>query len=164
MRFMRFILLFALAGCLASLGSARQTDPVADFFKAYVEAFNSGNHDKMAAFINTHFAPGQDVEARVARMKNFADQAAPITLKKTRDAGQGFWKALGQDSHGMTLTMQAHVVANNRVDRLLFAPGDSFDDDPPRDYSGWKDLASLTSDVCKDTKCPGMAVAMIYDG
>jgi CubicO group peptidase (beta-lactamase class C family) len=162
MRFLRFALFtISLLSCFAWAG---QSDPSSDFFKAYVEAMNSGSHDKMASFISSHFSTGQDLESRVARMQGFAKQAAPLTLQKTRVAGIGFWKALAQDSHGMTLTMQAHVVDGNKVDRLMLAPGDSFEEDPPKDYSGWKDLNSLTRDICNSTKSPGMVVAVIRDG
>jgi len=149
----------ALACTQASQGTAAD-----DFFNGFIAVLNKGDHDGIAAFVTAHFASGPNPETRVARTEQLAKQGAPFQLRKTKVISPTMLSALVDDAHGMSLTMRAHLNDAQKVDRLMVAPGEAFDEAPPKDYSGWKDLATLVSDVRSDTGCPAMVVATIHDG
>jgi CubicO group peptidase (beta-lactamase class C family) len=131
-----------------------------------IAALNTKDATKLKAFIEANFDKGMPAEDRAKRLMPIVDQGAPFKLVKIVNSTPTLERVLIEDREGQKLGLSIELDLGHppKITHLRLGDPESLDAPPPKDYSGWKDLASLTSAIRKDTDCPALGVAVWQDG
>lgn len=140
-----------------------QTPQSEDLFRGFVDMLNSKDKEKARAFFTANFDPAVPVENRVSRSGMLFDHA-PFKLLKIGTTTPQESRALIEDKDGQKQTFIMQFTADGKVKGIMIGPPEEVDGKPPKNYTGWKSLASLAADVAADSESPGMEIAVIRDG
>lgn len=125
----------------------------------FVEALNAKQRDKLTVFAVEHFHDQATVPERVGRLMGISEQGAPFKVIRLVDDLPALKRAEIEDRDGTRLALLLQLRAG-KIQGIQFTDPDSLSEPVPKDYSGWKTLLGLVSDVRRDTNSPAMGAAV----
>lgn len=127
--------------------------------RGLLDALNTKDESKIKSFAAASMGRQLKPSGWVSLLRPLVKNGAPFKLIKIADSSEALTRALVEDRNGERFAFSFRF-AEGKIVGLLLGDPESLDEPPPKDYTGWKDLSSLVAAICKDTACPGMAVAI----
>ena len=166
---------FVLSACLVLIAAGsgiriipgQQAPITAEYlWKVFFDALNSKDEAKLRDFLVRHSVGTRPLEQRLAMLKDLADAFAPLEVARpstvAEDGVRVLLKTGGGESLGFILEVQKGPEL--KMKGLRIGPPAILDEPPAKDYTGWKDLASLCAAIRKDRNVPAMGIAVIREG
>jgi len=152
------VVLSLVAPCMA------QDMPGQKLISSLIEALNSKDKAKITAFVAEHCAPGIPQETRVERLSGLADRGAPFKITKLLEDKEDTARAILEDKDQMPFGLRLEMTPDGKMRAAMIGDPAEVEAPAPKNYTGWKDLPTLTEALRTDTSNPAMAIAMIHDG
>ncbi|MBS1708536.1 MAG: beta-lactamase family protein [Armatimonadetes bacterium] len=149
-----------VVGCAATLQASSPEAVV----RALVEALNTKDKAKIAAFVKAHATDDLPAETRVERMLDLAEQGAPFKIVGaiTRDGNS--LKLKLEDTNGIQLNMLATMKGDPpKLAGIRAAPAGA-SEATFKDYSDLGSLQDMVKAVVTDSKIPAMSASTIRAG
>lgn len=129
----------------------------------FVQAANKGKAP-FKDFLKIHLLNYSDAFAE--RLEGFREQACPIVYKRSGFRSSSMEKHLICDKAGQDLTLTLNLTSGAlpKIESLFINGPEGIDQGPPKDYSGWRNLAALVDDLRRDTGVPAAGVCVIQKG
>lgn len=120
----------------------------------------------MEPFLTLHASSSVPIADRLSRTKGLVAQGAPFQIVKMIPGRPDELLAVVTDKNGFELGFRMKITegAQPRMERVLVGPPEELDAAPPKDYSDWKSLESLTQAIQRDVESPAMGIAMLRNG
>lgn len=155
----------ALLGCLYAVPNPSFGQAEPNLIEPFLKAVSSKDRAKLRAFVDANFHSSLSTDQWVERLWDFVKNAAPLKLIKLVEAGKTSQKAEFEDKNGQRWGMRLGLAGDPpKINMLQISDPESLDSPPPKDYTGWKDLASLAAAVRKDADCPAIGIAVWQEG
>jgi CubicO group peptidase (beta-lactamase class C family) len=133
-----------------------------------VSVLNTKDETKIKEFVDkrTVLTGAVTAEQRIARLVNLAQIGAPFTVTKVEARSASELRASVKDKNGgiIGFAMLHDGAAEPKMTGLRVADPETLDAPPAKDYTGWKDLATLNESIRSDTDCPAMTIAVLRNG
>ncbi len=129
--------------------------------QAFIAAINSKDRAVIKTFISERFDPKISPEEFSGRLMGIVNQGAPLKLEKTVDDKPTLYRALISDKNGerLALTLNLDGKTPPKITGVLLGDPESLTVAPPKDFTGWKTVASLAKDLREATESPAVALA-----
>ncbi len=148
------------------LGFAGESAEIKNHVEPFIKALNTKDPAKVIEYLKENFGGSASPENMAGRLKPLMDNGAPFKFIKLGYSGPGLQRGLIEDKGGEQVTLSLMLTRTEpvKVIGVLLGDPESLNEPPAKNYTGWKDLQSLVSDIRKDTGSPAMAVAVWQDG
>ncbi len=145
---------------------ANYTQATKDLLQRFIAAINSKNSSDRVAFIAAHVDQKVDPKVRLERFENLAKNFGPFKLLKVAPPEPNLLRALIEDKNGEPQTLIVHLTRDTpaKIESIMLGPGEDFNAETPKDYTGWQNLTSLAKSLIVDTQSPAISISLIRDG
>jgi CubicO group peptidase (beta-lactamase class C family) len=137
--------------------------------KELLSVFNALDESRMRAFVKANYsakATNMPFEERVSRLMAVAQQGAPFSLTEVLvdTPIEIVVRMKGRQELGLEMKVKFDVDPPHGIMSVRVGGPGSQTGPPPKEYSDWKDLPDLLSQVKADTKTPALGIAVFENG